>query len=552
MPVWMPIILGGLLVWNLATDWVWIGNSLNFLPSSWQKDLQNRARSIIDLMNAAKSIVYTAQKDKRKLTAGEVALLRQNADTAEKQIEELKIVYEKKFISFGAVKSLEGMYNTIKILRLSLADFRATAGIATRAAVTAAKVEASVAAVHDGDTLTLDNNEVVRLVGIDAPESTTEAGQASKKFLISLVLGKRVTVESDPTKLKDMYGRRLGVITLAGVNINIEMLKKAHAIFYPYEPNALVFDKVWKAAAEEGKQVMIAGPLTDLKVMRSFSYEKLRFWKSDERAAQKATINEEKERYKSEQYEDLEELKDDYALTKETNKDQHSAILSAIRDAKRAKEITAEEAARRRAAETTRYREVRTKASANYREAKKGVRDPFKKEKRALSALLRTKYREINTIYMTKRREILTEYNANVKAVKLRMKLPYAPEAKMPPSIAPPIYVPPELPVVAPPVVAPPVVAPPVVKPPVVAPPVVTPPVVVTPPAYFKIVTAGPVGARFRNGPGTQYAIRYSVAAGPKFSAVGVVTGEMVSGENRWWKISDGTFMWVGNSIEKP
>ena len=40
--------------------------------------------------------------------------------------------------------------------------------------------------------------------------------------------------------------------------------------------------------------------------------------------------------------------------------------------------------------------------------------------------------------------------------------------------------------------------------------------------------------------------------AGDTFSAVAVVTGESVSGENRWWQSSFGNYVWVGGTQEKP
>jgi hypothetical protein len=69
---------------------------------------------------------------------------------------------------------------------------------------------------------------------------------------------------------------------------------------------------------------------------------------------------------------------------------------------------------------------------------------------------------------------------------------------------------------------------------------------------YPAQVTAGSYGARFRTGPATTYPIKYSFGAGYKFTVVGFVNGETVDGENRWWKVNDGTYVWVGATIEKP
>jgi hypothetical protein len=39
---------------------------------------------------------------------------------------------------------------------------------------------------------------------------------------------------------------------------------------------------------------------------------------------------------------------------------------------------------------------------------------------------------------------------------------------------------------------------------------------------------------------------------GDTFQAIGVEIGENVNGENRWWKIADGNFVWVGGTVDKP
>lgn len=67
-----------------------------------------------------------------------------------------------------------------------------------------------VVGVHDGDTLTVmhgGKGEKIRLVEIDAPESSQDFGQASKKGLSDLCFGKEATVQDQG---KDKYGRTLG------------------------------------------------------------------------------------------------------------------------------------------------------------------------------------------------------------------------------------------------------------------------------------------------------------------------------------------------------
>jgi len=76
-----------------------------------------------------------------------------------------------------------------------------------------ADINGKVVAVTDGDTIkVLDVNRVqhkIRLAGIDAPEREQPFGNASRKYLASLVAGKAVRIE---TTKKDRYGRVLGKV----------------------------------------------------------------------------------------------------------------------------------------------------------------------------------------------------------------------------------------------------------------------------------------------------------------------------------------------------
>ena len=76
-----------------------------------------------------------------------------------------------------------------------------------------ADITGRVVAVTDGDTIKVldaDNTEhKIRLTGIYAPERNQPYGNASRKYLASLVAGKEVFVESNKN---DRYGRVLGKV----------------------------------------------------------------------------------------------------------------------------------------------------------------------------------------------------------------------------------------------------------------------------------------------------------------------------------------------------
>jgi len=112
--------------------------------------------------------------------------------------------------------------------------------------------------VVDGDTIKVANNGnqlTIRLVGIDAPETShkkREPGQPfsqkSTKYLASLVLNKMVEIKSYGL---DRYGRTLGVVYVNGINVNLEMVKAGLAEVYRGSP-APGFDNspYWEAENE--------------------------------------------------------------------------------------------------------------------------------------------------------------------------------------------------------------------------------------------------------------------------------------------------------------
>ena len=90
-----------------------------------------------------------------------------------------------------------------------------------------------VIGVSDGDTITvLDENKQqfkIRLMGIDAPEKAQPFGNRSKASLSDLVYLKDV----DVTWLKhDRYGRIVGQVSVDGVDVCLEQIKRGFAWHY--------------------------------------------------------------------------------------------------------------------------------------------------------------------------------------------------------------------------------------------------------------------------------------------------------------------------------
>lgn len=112
-----------------------------------------------------------------------------------------------------------------------------------------------VTRVTDGDTIKVTSNGskvTVRLVGIDAPETSKKKNQPgqpfsrkSTKYLANLVLNKSVEVKSYGT---DRYDRILGVVFVDGKNVNLEMVKAGLAEVYRGKPaGELDLEPYWQA-----------------------------------------------------------------------------------------------------------------------------------------------------------------------------------------------------------------------------------------------------------------------------------------------------------------
>ena len=118
-----------------------------------------------------------------------------------------------------------------------------------------------VTRVTDGDTVKVAGNGekmTIRLVGIDAPETSKKKNQPGQPFskkstnhLAGLVLNKSVEVKSYGT---DRYGRTLGVIFVGEKNVNLEMVKAGLAEVYRGKPaKGLDLKPYWDAETEAKK-----------------------------------------------------------------------------------------------------------------------------------------------------------------------------------------------------------------------------------------------------------------------------------------------------------
>jgi len=115
-----------------------------------------------------------------------------------------------------------------------------------------------VVRVYDGDTVKAVGHDIaikIRLVAIDAPEIShgkrepgQPYGQRSKKYLAGLILNRTVDVKG---YCLGPYNRILGIITLSGKNINLEMIRAGLAeVYRGLAPHGFDLDPYWKAERE--------------------------------------------------------------------------------------------------------------------------------------------------------------------------------------------------------------------------------------------------------------------------------------------------------------
>ncbi len=127
--------------------------------------------------------------------------------------------------------------------------------------------------VVDGDTLVLEDNQRVRLIGIDTPEihesaklyrdsqrsgqgikTIQELGRRSYEFTRELAEGKCVTLEFDVARY-DKYNRLLAYVYLKdGTFVNAEIVKQGYASLMTIPPNVKYTDlflKLYREARED-------------------------------------------------------------------------------------------------------------------------------------------------------------------------------------------------------------------------------------------------------------------------------------------------------------
>lgn len=114
---------------------------------------------------------------------------------------------------------------------------------------------ARVIRVIDGDTIEIEGGEVVRYIGIDAPETVDPRksvecfGVESSNKNKELAEGKIARLEKDITD-RDKYNRLLRYVWIGDAFVNLELVKQGFSYSYSYPPDVKYQDQFVKAQRE--------------------------------------------------------------------------------------------------------------------------------------------------------------------------------------------------------------------------------------------------------------------------------------------------------------
>lgn len=112
-----------------------------------------------------------------------------------------------------------------------------------------------VVKVVDGDTIKLENGEVVRYIGIDTPETVHPSkpvqcfGKEASDKNKELVEGKLVKLEKDITD-RDKYGRLLYYVWVGDLFVNDYLVRQGYAYAYTYPPDVKYNEQFVQAQRE--------------------------------------------------------------------------------------------------------------------------------------------------------------------------------------------------------------------------------------------------------------------------------------------------------------
>jgi len=103
----------------------------------------------------------------------------------------------------------------------------------------------NVSKIIDGDSVRLQDDQTLRLLGINTPEKKELYYWEAKDFLVQKIQNRTVKIE---TFGSDKYGRTLAYIFFDGQNVNAEILSQGLATLYYYDKD--IYYEILKEAEE--------------------------------------------------------------------------------------------------------------------------------------------------------------------------------------------------------------------------------------------------------------------------------------------------------------
>lgn len=122
---------------------------------------------------------------------------------------------------------------------------------ATQAQPNLARQTVKVEKVIDGDTVQITGGQLVRYIGIDAPEMENSACFSSESYLKNkeLVENQMIELEKDISD-KDQYGRLLRYVYKEGWLINEVLVRQGFAVYSPFPPDIKYKEIIGQAERE--------------------------------------------------------------------------------------------------------------------------------------------------------------------------------------------------------------------------------------------------------------------------------------------------------------
>ncbi len=119
----------------------------------------------------------------------------------------------------------------------------------------------NVSKIVDGDTITMNNGEKVRLIQIDTPELASKEcyGIQAKSALAKLLSQPgEITLQADPTLDNvDRYGRSLRYVFIGNTNLNLKLIQIGAAAPYFYKSEKGIYAAEFFKAAQNAQKLKL-------------------------------------------------------------------------------------------------------------------------------------------------------------------------------------------------------------------------------------------------------------------------------------------------------